>query len=479
MQENRHNTSWNPQIAIAVVAVGVIAAVWLNMAKLKMGMGQPQHDISQVPIAQNVTSDEIEQLRNGKPLELILSERPDYTQLAASAGVRKPETPLTGQPSASRSTPSEAQTVTSLTKQTAGAAGQAPPTFSNESPREEPPASLQMPPETDGKDSFRLPLRDPAVAPVGFSDRPPEAVKLTPTPDDEIAAPAARSATVAPQLEFTPEQVPRANPTSGFNAGGGGSFLEKFPGQSTQLPNLKHGPAQNPQPQPLVAESTPAPPVDLPTATELTPPPFGDFAPATPEPLANAQPTSAAGAEFKPASVPQPNQNLQNQPAPLTGNAPAANLQRASSVLAKADKKNRQPGPAYPTIVIEAGETWWTLAQRVYDDGQLFRELYEFNRDQFPDYNQLPAGRQVICPPREVLRQQPEFEASGTEKPAEIRGRRYQVRKGETLFEIARSEMGQASRFAELLELNRKRLPAGAGHLTPLPAGTELLLPPH
>jgi hypothetical protein len=101
--------------------------------------------------------------------------------------------------------------------------------------------------------------------------------------------------------------------------------------------------------------------------------------------------------------------------------------------------------------------------------------LYEFNRDQFPDYNQLPAGRQVICPPREVLRQQPEFEAAGTGN----RGRRYQARKGETLFEIARSELGQASRFAELLELNRKRLPAGAGHLTPLPAGTELLLPPH
>ena len=53
----------------------------------------------------------------------------------------------------------------------------------------------------------------------------------------------------------------------------------------------------------------------------------------------------------------------------------------------------------------------------------------------------------------------------------------YAVREGENLFDIARNELLQASRYLEILELNREHLPEDCTHLTPLPAGLKLRLP--
>jgi hypothetical protein len=44
-------------------------------------------------------------------------------------------------------------------------------------------------------------------------------------------------------------------------------------------------------------------------------------------------------------------------------------------------------------------------------------------------------------------------------------------------FNIAREELGQASRFGELLKQNKERLPEMTGHLSSLPEGLELELP--
>jgi hypothetical protein len=53
----------------------------------------------------------------------------------------------------------------------------------------------------------------------------------------------------------------------------------------------------------------------------------------------------------------------------------------------------------------------------------------------------------------------------------------YRTRVGDTLFNIAREQLGQASRFGELLQQNKDRLPARTGHLSALPEGLELKLP--
>ena len=59
----------------------------------------------------------------------------------------------------------------------------------------------------------------------------------------------------------------------------------------------------------------------------------------------------------------------------------------------------------------------------------------------------------------------------------ELDHRFYVTEDGDTLFEIARQRLGQASRYLEIHELNRFRIPETANHLTPLGGGIELLLP--
>jgi nucleoid-associated protein YgaU len=53
-------------------------------------------------------------------------------------------------------------------------------------------------------------------------------------------------------------------------------------------------------------------------------------------------------------------------------------------------------------------------------------------------------------------------------------GRTYTVAEGDTLFDIARYELGKASRWAEIYDLNRDVLGKDFNYLTP---GTQLTLP--
>ena len=54
-------------------------------------------------------------------------------------------------------------------------------------------------------------------------------------------------------------------------------------------------------------------------------------------------------------------------------------------------------------------------------------------------------------------------------------GRTYEVQEGDTLFDIARNELGKASRWAEIYDLNRDALGKDFDYLTP---GMQLILPP-
>jgi nucleoid-associated protein YgaU len=55
-----------------------------------------------------------------------------------------------------------------------------------------------------------------------------------------------------------------------------------------------------------------------------------------------------------------------------------------------------------------------------------------------------------------------------------VGGRSYVVEEGDTLFDIARFELGKATRWAELYELNKDVIGEDFNHLRP---GTQLLLP--
>jgi len=85
-----------------------------------------------------------------------------------------------------------------------------------------------------------------------------------------------------------------------------------------------------------------------------------------------------------------------------------------------------------------------------------------------------------LCPKQEKNRRsQDDSVAADAKQPLDdgLDERFYRTEDGDTLFEIARQRLGQASRYLEIYELNRFRIPEAANHLTPLGGGIELLLP--
>jgi hypothetical protein len=127
------------------------------------------------------------------------------------------------------------------------------------------------------------------------------------------------------------------------------------------------------------------------------------------------------------------------------------------------------PLPANPgVVVVQEGEGFWMVAQKIYGDGRFFDALYQFNRHRVESFNDVPPGTELLTPESSELRRRWPYLCP----PEEIR-----TLGGETLFEIAGHQLGQASRYVELLKLNHERLPAGICHDTPLPAGVTLELP--
>ena len=61
------------------------------------------------------------------------------------------------------------------------------------------------------------------------------------------------------------------------------------------------------------------------------------------------------------------------------------------------------PGPPPPTAVGEtyvaqAGDSWWSLAERAYGDGRLYRALFAWNRMLDPRVSLAPGTRLEIPP---------------------------------------------------------------------------------
>lgn len=127
----------------------------------------------------------------------------------------------------------------------------------------------------------------------------------------------------------------------------------------------------------------------------------------------------------------------------------------------------------------QSGESFFTIAQKKYGDGRYFRALFELNRSNVDGFDKIAAGTKLRTPDVETLHQRfpdlcpQELLAKANPKNPLI----YTTLAGDTLFDIARRKMGQASRYLELMALNKKILPANANHLTRLPADLDLKLP--
>lgn len=153
----------------------------------------------------------------------------------------------------------------------------------------------------------------------------------------------------------------------------------------------------------------------------------------------------------------------------------------------KGSEHLHQPGETYR---VQPNESYWVISQKTYGTGAYFKALAEHNRDRYPRPDQIMVGDVVSIPPAATLaqaypdlcprpRHQRPVGSEGIMRNASTQhlaagGRSYKVREGDTLFDIARYELGKASRWAEIYELNRHHLGEDFDYLAP---GTDLILP--
>lgn len=236
------------------------------------------------------------------------------------------------------------------------------------------------------------------------------------------------------------EQPPKRQSDNKENAGA-------KPPWNLKLPTLR---PTKPIPQAAVKPSPVKQSVDVPEAKTAS---SSSFIPGTGfDKMPKAAPANSAGVPAIPASAKTLVKPKANAPSPALGEFPGAS-----------------PLPFVPaSTVVEKGEGFWLVAQRIYGDGRFFDALYQANRKRVKSFNEVSAGTEIITPSINELRQR---------WPHLCPRKVYKTKKGETLFEVASEQLGQASRYVEILKLNYTRLPRGVKQDTPLDADINLELP--
>jgi len=367
-------------------------------------------------------------------------------------------------------------------------------------PTEEPPQVLAEPVQAPASDTSGA--VDPFAPRAGadrYASQPPAQLpdEPAPLPTDAQAMPAA-----------APQSAPLGDPTGSVEPAG-----------AVQ-------PVAGTEPAPLANHELPAEPTDagplVPTAEpQLQPPAAAEPAPAAaPEvdqaahepPLAEphnapygqrytddrygAQQEAATAQHTQPHAAPA---HAEPHAAPVHAephvapphNAPAASAHAAPPPhhdlpYEHADLAHRPTRDG--SYVVEPNDSFWTISQKVYGGPGFFKALQRHNRKPGSPNVGLTVGEKISTPSMDVLRREypnlcPKPRTAATGGPAAFTasarntphtGRTYVVEEGDTLFDIARYELGKASRWSEIYELNRAQLGEDYNHLNP---GMRLALP--
>lgn len=150
------------------------------------------------------------------------------------------------------------------------------------------------------------------------------------------------------------------------------------------------------------------------------------------------------------------------------------------------------------TWEVKKGDSYWSIAQENYRDGRFFDALYQHNRRTVPGFENLTEGVTLELPtvdqlikrypsdcPSDAVRKNDPWRGTPDDLMKELTDdcekdldrRFYETKPGDTLFKIARGQLGQASRYVELMEINEFRIDSNVTHESELPSGIKLLLP--
>ena len=165
---------------------------------------------------------------------------------------------------------------------------------------------------------------------------------------------------------------------------------------------------------------------------------------------------------------------------------PAEKKQSEGQSEEQVGKQFRESTLSQREYVAKEGDNFWSIAQSVYNDGRYFRVLYKYNESQVPNFDSIKPGTVIGTPELEDLAKLwpdlcpvPESHqvAQKLKTLDHQSGQIYVTRSGDTVFDIARQRLGQASRYSEILKLNQIGLGREVSHLTPLEAGVQIVMP--
>lgn len=231
----------------------------------------------------------------------------------------------------------------------------------------------------------------------------------------------------------------------------------------------------------MAASNTP------PTAASVREPRPFDAGTLPPQPLTSTTPSGAAGTQTTQphntttTTVPSQPSGIATLAPPAAAGypQPATMPQSTTSSVSPASATLPVASGRDQPYVVAPGETLFTIAQKVYGDGSLYRALFAYNSDRYPTAEGIRSGNVLDVPPADFLKQRfPELIGGADPTTNNVRaasaGGSYTVREGDTLFDIARKQLGQASRWTELYEANRTTLGENLENLRP---GVTLRLP--
>uniref|UniRef100_UPI0013968067 LysM peptidoglycan-binding domain-containing protein n=1 Tax=Segeticoccus rhizosphaerae TaxID=1104777 RepID=UPI0013968067 len=117
--------------------------------------------------------------------------------------------------------------------------------------------------------------------------------------------------------------------------------------------------------------------------------------------------------------------------------------------------------PTTITHTVQPGETLWSIAHAHLGSGQQYPEIVELNRTVLgDDPGFLPAGATLRLPaPDRDTAHRPE---AASERPTHTAT----VQPGDTLWQIAQDELGDATRYPQIAAASRDTVQPGGAHLT-------------
>ena len=119
---------------------------------------------------------------------------------------------------------------------------------------------------------------------------------------------------------------------------------------------------------------------------------------------------------------------------------------------------------ALVSYTIQAGDTLWKIAERVYGSGILWRKIFSDNMTAIGNPNRIYAGQTIVIYPvqRTTTTGAAEVpspaETSGTTGVPVQAGTYYTIEAGDTLWKIARRAYGRGSLWTRIFEANREQI---------------------